>query len=131
MKAWSSATASYTSYNSPTNALTSRPQTQAQGCPGTLQDRYADLSNPIVLSLAGDDPGGPTWEHGGGAGLAQLALVSIMSFQSTWRQKFSSRDTQLLPFTSAQGLILQVPMMYQMAEVNYGELLPHQRSRLP
>ncbi|XP_045884124.1 serpin E3 [Meles meles] len=71
--------------------------------------------------IAGDDPGGPTWEHGGGAGLAQLALVSTMSFQSTWRQRFSSRDTQLLPFTSAQGLVLQVPMMYQMAEVNYGQ----------
>ncbi|XP_022358565.1 serpin E3 isoform X2 [Enhydra lutris kenyoni] len=71
--------------------------------------------------IAGDNPGGPTGEHGGGAGLAQLALVSTMSFQSTWRQRFSSRDTQLLPFTGAQGLVLQVPMMYQMAEVNYGQ----------
>lgn len=35
-------------------------------------------------------------------------------------------DTQLLPFTCAQGLVLQVPMMYQMAEVNYGEPLPRQ-----
>lgn len=32
-------------------------------------------------------------------------------------------DTQLLPFTCAQGRVLQVPMMYQMAEVNYGEFL--------
>ncbi|XP_057162751.1 serpin E3 [Ursus arctos] len=68
-----------------------------------------------------DEPGGPVWEHGGGAALAQLALVSTMSFQSTWRQRFSSADTQLLPFTGAQGLVLQVPMMYQMAEVNYGQ----------
>ncbi|XP_032730007.1 serpin E3 [Lontra canadensis] len=71
--------------------------------------------------IAGDDRGGPMWEHGGGAGLAQLALVSTMSFQSTWQQRFSSRDTQLLPFTGAQGLVIQVPMMYQMAEVNYGQ----------
>lgn len=130
MKAWPSAKLVIPPVIPQLMILTSRPQTQAQGCPGTLQDRYADLSNPIVLSLAGDDPGGPTWEHGGGAGLAQLALVSTMSFQSTWRQKFSSRDTQLLPFTGAQGLVLQVPMMYQMAEVNYGKLLPHQQGRL-
>lgn len=77
----------------------------------------------MALLLAGDNPGGLTWERGGGA-FPQLALVSTMSFQSTWRQRFSSRDTQLLPFTCAPGLVLQVPMMYQMAEVNYGELLP-------
>uniref|UniRef100_A0A667FEM2 Serpin family E member 3 n=1 Tax=Lynx canadensis TaxID=61383 RepID=A0A667FEM2_LYNCA len=70
--------------------------------------------------MAGDNPGGLTWERGGGA-FPQLALVSTMSFQSTWRQRFSSRDTQLLPFTCAPGLVLQVPMMYQMAEVNYGQ----------
>ncbi|XP_077608723.1 serpin E3 [Crocuta crocuta] len=69
----------------------------------------------------GDDPGGLTWERGGRAASAQLALVSTMSFQSMWRQRFSSRDTQLLPFTCGQGLVLQVPMMYQMAEVNYGQ----------
>ncbi|GAB5566318.1 serpin E3 isoform X1 [Prionailurus iriomotensis] len=44
-----------------------------------------------------------------------------MTGTSTWRQRFSSRDTQLLPFTCAPGLVLQVPMMYQMAEVNYGK----------
>ncbi|XP_004399518.1 PREDICTED: serpin E3 [Odobenus rosmarus divergens] len=73
--------------------------------------------------IKGDDAGGPTWEHGssGGGAFAQLALVSTMSFQSTWRQRFSSTDTQLLPFTGTQGLVLQVPMMYQMAEVNYGQ----------
>uniref|UniRef100_A0A673SMZ5 Serpin family E member 3 n=1 Tax=Suricata suricatta TaxID=37032 RepID=A0A673SMZ5_SURSU len=71
--------------------------------------------------IAGDDPGGPMWERGGQAAFAQLALVSTMSFQSTWQQRFSSRDTQLLPFTCAQGVVLQVPMMYQMAEVNYGQ----------
>ncbi|XP_021533877.1 serpin E3 [Neomonachus schauinslandi] len=76
--------------------------------------------------IKGDDAGGPTWERGGGGGaFAQLALVSTMSFQSTWRQRFSSTDTQLLPFTGAQGLVLQVPMMYQMAEVNYGQFQDH------
>lgn len=64
----------------------------------------------------------------GNAALAQLALVSTMSFRSTWRQRFSSTDTQLLPFTCAQGRVLRVPTMYQMAEVNYGELLPHSRA---
>ncbi|XP_034519681.1 serpin E3 [Ailuropoda melanoleuca] len=101
--------------------LTSVLQSQPQGCPRTLQDRGAGLGNTVTVSLAGDEPGGTVWEHGGGAALARLALVSTMSFQSTWRQRFSSADTQLLPFTGAQGLVLQVPMMYQMAEVNYGQ----------
>lgn len=71
--------------------------------------------------LAGDGPVGSTWERGGGAESAQLVLVSTVSFQSAWRHQFSFSDTQLLPFTCAQGLALEVPMMYQMAEVNYGE----------
>lgn len=59
--------------------------------------------------------------RGGGAESAQLVLVSTMSFQSAWRHQFFFWDTQLLPFTCAQGLALEVPMMYQMAEVNHGE----------
>ncbi|XP_043333373.1 serpin E3 isoform X2 [Cervus canadensis] len=70
---------------------------------------------------AGDGPVGSTWERGGGAESAQLVLVSTVSFQSAWRHQFSFSDTQLLPFTCAQGLALEVPMMYQMAEVNYGQ----------
>ncbi|XP_008064292.2 serpin E3 [Carlito syrichta] len=62
----------------------------------------------------------PPWEQVSAA-FAQLVLVSTMSFQGTWRKRFSSTDTQLLPFTCAHGLILQVPMMHQMAEVNYGQ----------
>ncbi|KAB0343791.1 hypothetical protein FD754_020717 [Muntiacus muntjak] len=71
--------------------------------------------------ITGDGPVGSTWERGGGAESAQLVLVSTVSFQSAWRQQFSFSDTQLLPFTCAQGLALEVPMMYQMAEVNYGQ----------
>uniref|UniRef100_A0A8C5XN88 Serpin family E member 3 n=1 Tax=Microcebus murinus TaxID=30608 RepID=A0A8C5XN88_MICMU len=67
--------------------------------------------------------GGPAGSQGGqaGAASAQLALVSTMSFQGTWRKRFSPTDTKLLPFTCAPGLVLQVPMMHQMAEVNYGQ----------
>ncbi|XP_057563193.1 serpin E3 [Hippopotamus amphibius kiboko] len=70
---------------------------------------------------AGEGPRGPTRELGGGAECAQLVLVSTVSFQSAWRHPFSFSDTQLLLFTCAQGVVLQVPMMYQMAEVNYGQ----------
>ncbi|XP_013835947.1 LOW QUALITY PROTEIN: serpin E3 [Sus scrofa] len=77
---------------------------------------------------AGEGRGGSTWTRssggggdGGGSASAQLVLLSTMTFQSAWRQRFSSSDTQLLPFTCARGLVLQVPMMYQMAEVNYGQ----------
>lgn len=78
------------------------------------------LSAAPCSLLAGDEPVGSAWERGGGAESAQLVLVSTVSFQSAWRHQFSS-DTQLLPFTCAQGLTLEVPMMYQMAEVNFGE----------
>ncbi|XP_070096404.1 serpin E3 [Equus caballus] len=89
----------------------------------------ANLSEPISAiqedewasrQTAGEGPGGSMRERGNAA-LAQLALVSTMSFRSTWRQRFSSTDTQLLPFTCAQGRVLRVPTMYQMAEVNYGQ----------
>ncbi|XP_054302288.1 serpin E3 [Pongo pygmaeus] len=94
----------------------------------------ADLSEPNSTAIqtsegasrqtAGEGPsegpGGWLWEQVSAA-FAQLVLVSTMSFQGTWRKRFSSTDTQILPFTCAHGLILQVPMMHQMAEVNYGQ----------
>ncbi|KAI4538721.1 hypothetical protein MG293_010988 [Ovis ammon polii] len=67
----------------------------------------------------GDGPVGSASGSGGGVESAQLVLVSTMSFQSAWRHQFSFSDTQLLPFTCPQGLALEVPMMYQMAEVNH------------
>ncbi|XP_036349365.2 serpin E3 [Ochotona princeps] len=68
-----------------------------------------------------EGPSSSLWEQMG-ATSAQLTIVSTMSFQSTWQKAFSSTDSQLLPFTCANGRILQVPMMHQMAEVNYGQL---------
>uniref|UniRef100_G3WP43 Serpin family E member 3 n=1 Tax=Sarcophilus harrisii TaxID=9305 RepID=G3WP43_SARHA len=53
--------------------------------------------------------------------LAQIVLVSTMSFQGIWQKRFSFTNTQLLSFTSTEGLILRVPMMYQTADVNYGQ----------
>eukprot|EP00074_Homo_sapiens_P097476 XP_016876196.1 serpin E3 isoform X1 [Homo sapiens] len=67
-----------------------------------------------------EGPGGWPWEQVSAA-FAQLVLVSTMSFQGTWRKRFSSTDTQILPFTCAYGLVLQVPMMHQTTEVNYGQ----------
>lgn len=81
------------------------------------------LPIPVAVSLADEGPGSSLWEQMGAAS-AQLTIVSTMSFQSTWQKAFSSTDSQLLPFTCANGRILQVPMMHQMAEVNYGEHFP-------
>ncbi|XP_043854417.1 serpin E3 [Dromiciops gliroides] len=53
--------------------------------------------------------------------LAQIALVSTVSFRSIWQKRFAFTDTQVLSFTSTEGLILKVPMMYQTANVNYGQ----------
>lgn len=76
---------------------------------------HAGVSIAAVLRslLAGERPGGSTWEQGGGGvESAQLVLVSTVSFQSAWRHRFSFSGTQLLPFTCAQDVVLQVPMMY-------------------
>ncbi|XP_048196552.1 serpin E3 [Perognathus longimembris pacificus] len=73
----------------------------------------------LFRQMTGENPRGPSWELVSSMS-AQLALVSTMTFQSTWQRRFSSMDSQPLPFTCAHGLVLQVPMMHQMAEVNYG-----------
>nr|XP_013803753.1 PREDICTED: serpin E3 [Apteryx mantelli mantelli] len=52
--------------------------------------------------------------------LNQVAVVSTMYFKSTWQKKFSFMDTQILPFTTAEGSTLKVPTMHNTAEVNYG-----------
>ncbi|KFV62168.1 Serpin E3, partial [Dryobates pubescens] len=56
-----------------------------------------------------------------GSPLSQVALVSTMYFKSTWQKKFPFMDTQLLPFTTAEGSTLKVPTMHHTAEVNYGQ----------
>ncbi|XP_062432556.1 serpin E3 [Rhea pennata] len=53
--------------------------------------------------------------------LNQIAVVSTMYFKSTWQKKFSFMDTQILPFTTAEGSTLKVPTMHHTAEVNYGQ----------
>ncbi|KAM5288039.1 serpin E3 [Ctenodactylus gundi] len=68
----------------------------------------------------GEGPSGPPWEPVSTVS-GQLVLMSTMTFQSTWQRRFSSVNSQALPFTCADGHVLQVPMMHQMAEVNYGQ----------
>ncbi|XP_042541309.1 serpin E3 [Dipodomys spectabilis] len=89
----------------------------------------ADLRDPNSTTIqaneglsrqtTGENPGDPLWELVSTMS-AQLVLVSTMTFQNTWQRRFSSMDSQPLPFTCVHGLVLQVPMMHQMAEVNYG-----------
>ncbi|ELW72329.1 Serpin E3 [Tupaia chinensis] len=87
--------------------------------PAPVNSSFSELNEPngTVVQTTGK---GSLWEQVGAAS-AQLAVVSTMTFRSTWQKRFSSADTQLLPFTCAHGCVLQVPMMYQMAEVNYGQ----------
>uniref|UniRef100_A0A8D1LL18 Serpin domain-containing protein n=1 Tax=Sus scrofa TaxID=9823 RepID=A0A8D1LL18_PIG len=129
IKAWSPATARYKHYCSTTKSTKQSPDPPS-GMPQPLRVAQAGAS-ARCCRLAGEGRGGSTWTRssgggggggdGGGSASAQLVLLSTMTFQSAWRQRFSSSDTQLLPFTCARGLVLQVPMMYQMAEVNYGQ----------
>ncbi|KAK1167747.1 putative serpin E3 isoform X2 [Acipenser oxyrinchus oxyrinchus] len=56
-----------------------------------------------------------------GSTLTQIAMVNIVFFKSTWQKEFLITETQNLPFTIADGSTLKVPMMYQAAEVNFGQ----------
>lgn len=74
--------------------------------------------SPPLFPADGDVHGMPL--ESAGSPLSQVALVSTMYFKSTWQKKFSFMDTQMLPFTTAEGSTLKVPTMHHTAEVNYG-----------
>ncbi|NWX78148.1 SERP3 protein, partial [Alca torda] len=80
----------------------------------------AQIQEWIAGNLGGGDVRGIPLESAGSA-LSQVALVSIMYFKSTWQKKFSFMDTQMLPFTTAEGSTLKVPTMHHTADVNYGQ----------
>ncbi|XP_063130945.1 serpin E3 [Rattus norvegicus] len=90
----------------------------------------ADFSEPNTTTMeaskgttrpsTGEGPGSPLWGRAGALS-TQLSIVSTMTFQSSWQQRFSSVALQPLPFTCAHGLVLQVPAMHQVAEVSYGQ----------
>ncbi|XP_021260287.1 serpin E3 [Numida meleagris] len=78
------------------------------------------MSPSPSLSLAdGDVHSVPS--DGAASPLSRVAVVSTMYFKSTWLKKFSFLDTQILPFTTAEGSTLKVPTMHHTAEVNYGQ----------
>ncbi|NXW21605.1 SERP3 protein, partial [Circaetus pectoralis] len=80
----------------------------------------AQIQEWITGNLGDGDVRGMPLESAGSL-LSQVALVSTMYFKSTWQKKFSFMDTQMLPFTTAEGSTLKVPTMHHTAEVNYGQ----------
>ncbi|NXP05162.1 SERP3 protein, partial [Thinocorus orbignyianus] len=80
----------------------------------------AQIQEWITGNLGGGDAHGMLLESAGSP-LSQVALVSTMYFKSTWQKKFSFMDTQMLPFTTAEGSTLKVPTMHHTDEVNYGQ----------
>ncbi|NXN64506.1 SERP3 protein, partial [Himantopus himantopus] len=80
----------------------------------------AQIQEWIAGNLGDGDVHGMPLESAGSP-LSQVALVSTMYFKSTWQKKFSFMDTQMLPFTTAEGSTLKVPTMHHTAEVNYGQ----------
>ncbi|NXW33043.1 SERP3 protein, partial [Phaetusa simplex] len=80
----------------------------------------AQIQEWITSNLGGGDVRGIPLESAGSP-LSQVALVSTMYFKSTWQKKFSFMDTQMLPFTTAEGSTLKVPTMHHTADVNYGQ----------
>ncbi|KAM6985829.1 putative serpin E3 [Aplochiton taeniatus] len=69
------------------------------------------------LSGSGEAQGDPSWW---GQQL-QMALVNTVVFRGIWQKQFLFSDTQNLPFTLSDGRVTKVPMMYQAAEVNFGQ----------
>eukprot|EP00071_Canis_lupus_P030388 XP_022263945.1 serpin E3 isoform X2 [Canis lupus familiaris] len=96
-----------------------------------FMERVSRWANSSLQPAPPREPRGPPTRSGGGptgpesgqaeAAWARLALLSTMSFRSTWRRGFAPADTQPLPFAGVRGLALQVPTMHQTAEVNYGQ----------
>ncbi|KAM6416373.1 serpin E3 [Pluvialis apricaria] len=80
----------------------------------------AQIQEWITGNLGDGDTHGMLLESAGSP-LSQVALVTTMYFKSTWQKKFSFMDTQMLPFTTAEGSTLKVPTMHHTAEVNYGQ----------
>ncbi|KAM6094894.1 serpin E3 [Chlamydotis macqueenii] len=80
----------------------------------------AQIHEWIASNLGDVDVRGMPLESAGSP-LSQVALVSTMYFKSMWQKKFSFIDTQMLPFTTAEGSTVKVPIMHHTAEVNYGQ----------
>ncbi|NXT95929.1 SERP3 protein, partial [Anhinga rufa] len=80
----------------------------------------AQIQEWITGNLGDGDVHGMPLESAGSP-LSQVSLVSTMYFKSMWQKKFSFMDTQMLPFTTAEGSTLKVPTMHHTAELNYGQ----------
>ncbi|KAK5613242.1 putative serpin E3, partial [Crenichthys baileyi] len=51
----------------------------------------------------------------------QVALVNTVAFRGVWQKQFVFSNTQNLPFILSDGSTIKVPMMYQAAEVSFGQ----------
>ncbi|XP_041857584.1 probable serpin E3 isoform X2 [Melanotaenia boesemani] len=51
----------------------------------------------------------------------QVALVNAVAFRGVWQKQFMFTNTQNLPFILSDGSTIKVPMMYQAAEVSFGQ----------
>ncbi|XP_066563663.1 putative serpin E3 [Amia ocellicauda] len=99
--AWANSTVQQANFNQPN-------QTRAQINHWVSTHSAGEIRDLLLCDLSG-------W------GARQMALVSTMAFRGTWRKQFLFTETQSLPFTTADGSTVKVPMMYQAAEVNFGQ----------
>ncbi|XP_072253861.1 probable serpin E3 isoform X2 [Leuresthes tenuis] len=51
----------------------------------------------------------------------QVALLNTVAFRGVWQKQFMFTNTQNLPFILCDGSAIKVPMMYQAAEVSFGQ----------
>ncbi|KAM4558623.1 putative serpin E3 [Odontesthes bonariensis] len=69
------------------------------------------------LSGSGEPQAEPLWwGH-----RLQVALLNTVAFRGVWQKQFMFTNTQNLPFILSDGSAIKVPMMYQAAEVSFGQ----------
>ncbi len=61
----------------------------------------------------------------------KLVLTNAVYFKAKWEREFNPQDTRPLPFTQAEGEIVQTPMMLRKAMMPYYETSGFQAVRIP
>ncbi|XP_069576923.1 probable serpin E3 [Brachyistius frenatus] len=97
----------------------SRTRSQPEGAGHDHDDSWSPQSGSSSGELSGSGEAQAEalwWGH-----RLQVALVNTVAFRGIWQKQFLFTNTQNLPFILSDGSAIKVPMMYQAAEVSFGQ----------
>ncbi|XP_061579052.1 probable serpin E3 [Cololabis saira] len=112
--AWANTSVVRANFSQPSHAG-SRPEGWGAGPSG------GSSGEPSGSSGSGEAQAEAQAEAGWWGHRLQVALVNTVAFRGVWQKQFMSSHTQNLPFLLADGTAVKVPMMYQVAEVSFGQ----------